>query len=277
MNWSVLLLLSYLTAISLACTSCKSQERRVIPPPSKGLVGGITPITEEDMNEIMFQDALTEVMKNLDEANECHSFRLVRVIEATKQVVAGMKYVVKLEVTPIYSNENDEECLKPCYLGLSGNKEATATILLQPWREPKHHITFNPNSDGSADFSKGGRLVSSCDLPEWTILSPEEIKSGRFQQAVQSSIESLNENADRCFRYEFKDVIEGRRHMSSSLNYEWTMKVNRIYDESMPNCVGACADECSGIEIYRASAFVSPPQSGTPKILNIEYKGPATL
>ncbi|KAL5970200.1 Cystatin [Taenia solium] len=274
MNWSVLLLLSHLTAISLAC---KQQERSVATPPSKGIVGGITPITKEDMNEIMFQDALTEVMKNLDEANECHSFRLVRVIEATKQVVAGMKYVVKLEVTPIYSNENDEECLKPCYLGLSGNKEATATIVLQPWREPKHHITFNPNSDGSADFSKSGRLFSSCDLPEWTILSPDEIKSGLFQQVVQSSIERLNENADRCFRYEFKDVIEGRRNITSSLNYEWTMKVNRIYDESMPSCIGACADECSGIEIYRASAFVSPPQSGTPKVLNIEYKGPATL
>lgn len=274
MNRFVLLLLSYLTAIALAC---KQQERSVAASPSKGLVGGITPITKEDMNEIMFQDALTEVMKSLDEANECHSFRLVRVIKATKQVVAGMKYFVKLEVTPIYSNENDEECLKPCYLGLDGNKEATATIVLQPWRDPKHYITFNPDSDASADFSRNGKLISRGTLPEWTILSPEEIKSGQFQAVVQSSIERLNENVSRCFRYEFMDVIEGKRIMTSTLFYKWTMKVNRLYDESLPNCIGVCADDCSSIEIYRVIAFVSPFQNGTPKILNIKHEGPAAL
>ncbi|VDM32898.1 unnamed protein product [Hydatigera taeniaeformis] len=241
------------------------------------MVGGITPLTKEDMNEVMFQEALTEVMKNLDEANECHSFRLVRVIEATKQVVAGMKYAVKLEVAPIYSNENDGECSKACYLGLSGNKKAVATVIVQPWRDPKHYITFNPNNDGSADFSKNGELISSCSLPEWTTLSSGEMQSEQFREVLQKSIEKLNETARRCFRYEFLDLIEGKRLMASSPKYEWTMRVKKIYDESMPSCKGTCADDCSGIEIYRASALASPLEGGTPEILNIGYQGPADL
>ncbi|KAL5112701.1 hypothetical protein TcWFU_008350 [Taenia crassiceps] len=272
MDRFVLLLLSCLTANTHAC---KQQERSVASPPPKGIVGGITPMTKEDMNEMMFQDAISEVMKNLDEANECHFFQFVRVVEATKQVVAGMKYVVKLEVTPIYFNENDRECLRPCYRDLRGNREVTATVVLKPWGDPKHYITFNPSSDGSADFSKSGKLIDTCDSSEWMILTLEEIKLWPFQGVVQAAIERLNVNASRCFRYELKDVIEGKRMMTSNLNYAWTMKVNRIYDESMPNCLGVCADDCSSIEIYSVSALVSPPRGGTPEILKIEHKGPA--
>ncbi|CDS40893.1 proteinase inhibitor I25 cystatin [Echinococcus multilocularis] len=274
MNRFVLLFLSFLVAVSIAC---RQQERSVAVSSPRGIVGGITPITKEDMNEMMFQDALTEVMKNLDEVNECHSFRLVEVIEATQQVVAGMKYVVKLEVTPIYSSDNDEECLKPCYLNLSGNKQAIAAVVYQPWRNPKHHITFKPNNEGSADFSKNGKLITSCELREGTILSSKEMTSKQFQEMVRSGIERLDRNASRCFRYELMDVIEGKRMMTSNLKYEWRMKVKRIYDESMPGCIGACADDCSGIEIYRASALASMFHGGAPEILSIEYQDPTAL
>ena len=224
-------------------------------------------MNQDDMNEEMFQEALTEVMKKLDEANKCYSFNLVRVIEATKQVVAGLKYVMRIEITPICTGEKDEECSRLCETGLDTNKETVVSVVSKPWGKTKHLVKFNPLNECGTDFNEKGELN-----PEWTKLSQEDKEASDFKNAVQNAITKLNRDYGNCFQYELLEVLSGKKRLADRTEYVWDMKVKVIYDESPPGCLGACADECSGTMVFTASASVSPLEGREPELSKISFK-----
>ncbi|VDD83145.1 unnamed protein product [Mesocestoides corti] len=86
--------------------------------------------------------------------------------------------------------------------------------------------------------------------------------------AVQQSIDKLNDEA-KCFYYVLDRIISGKQRKDTGVNYEWYMKVNRIYDEGKPTCLGECADDCSGVETYLVSAHVSSRDDEEPQILKL--------
>ncbi|KAM7539870.1 hypothetical protein Aperf_G00000035680 [Anoplocephala perfoliata] len=266
-RFAILLLFNLLTI----ATACKTRDSVVTSPPASKIIGGVTTITKVDMSEPMFHGALSEVLKQLDEVNKCHTFQLVRIIEATQQVVAGMMYRIKLELKPIYSDEIEEECSDTAYTSVSGNKIAEATVLVQPWKEPQHVVIFNPNSEFNKNFHRNGTLVIAPESNTWSIMSADELKAPLFQKSVQEAINKLNKDSHRCFQFELVEVLDGMKKLSSKLEYKWRMTVRKIYHYNLQECFGFCADDCSGVNIYLAKAFVSPPQSETPQIIDVRF------
>ncbi|VDD83110.1 unnamed protein product, partial [Mesocestoides corti] len=208
MKWLTVLLLTYLTAVSFGCKLAdrESDDQDLGRYSERRIVGGQSTMSREGMNDSMFQEALAEVLKKLDDANECHNFQLVYVKEAKQQVVAGMKYVMTLVVKPIYSGDSSENCRGPCFTDVDGNKEVTAEALVQVWKEPKHYISFKNPRDAYTDFNEDGEILINCsgdpDLltSQPSDMSPEELKTLQFQAAVQQSIDKLNDEA-KCFYY----------------------------------------------------------------------------
>ena len=230
------------------------------------------PVDETNMNDEVFQEALTEVMKKMEDANKCYSFNLVRVIEATKQIVAGIKFVMKLEVTPVYSGENDDECSSQCESGLVGNKEAVVSVVLHPWRETKYDIKFNPHSDYTTDFHDDGELNLNCKISDWIPLSREELQRGEFRKAVQSAIDKLNRDVGKCFKYKLLEVLSGKKKRTPRMEFAWDMKVEKNHQESGADCLGSCTVNCSEVLVYAATAIASSLEIRDPQLLQVELK-----
>ncbi|KAM7541040.1 hypothetical protein Aperf_G00000035733 [Anoplocephala perfoliata] len=122
------------------------------------MLGGVSQMSEEEFEEPIFQDAVKELMKKLDEANDCYTFELLKVIEGTKQLVSGMKYNVKLEVKPVFNGDGKSECSYSGYSNVGSAKEVEASIWSQPWRhENPHKVTFKADSV-SGDFVENGKM-----------------------------------------------------------------------------------------------------------------------
>ncbi len=279
MNRLCILLFAF-TAIAIAChRSGSDNEETEIPPRPEGnkvIVGGMTAVSDEDMNEPLFKEAVNAAINEVNAANPCHNFELVKVRDASQQVVAGMKYRMSLIVKPVFSGEESEECQRICATGPIGEKVVHAEVVSQAWKNQKHSVQFVGTPGMATDFSGTGEMFLECEptigplLGGWSNMSPENLKDKAFKDAVDHSIADLNEKADRCFRYELDRVVEGRQQVVAGMNYEWMMKVHRIYDESLPDCEGRCADECTGVDTYRAKAYVVPWQSPKPKELTVK-------
>lgn len=271
LDTSMLRLLSCFLTIAVAC---KTQGSSVTSPPSSKISGSVTSMNKDDMSEPMFQGALSEVLKQLDEVNKCHTFQLVRIIEASRQVVAGMMYRMKLELKLLFPDEREEGCSGTPYSSISGSKIAEASVLVQSWKEPEHVVFFNPNSEYNTDFNHDGTLVITPESNTWIIMSADELKSLVFQKAVQETISKLNRDSHKCFQFELVGVLNGMKMLSSKLEYKWRMKVRKIYNYRLQECLGFCADDCSGVGIYSAKVFVSPPQSGTLQVIDVRFREP---
>lgn len=261
---SIIVIIASFNEVSHACGTTPLPETT---PEPQNLVGGVSSMTKEDMRDPMFQDSLGAVLKQLDDANKCHSFELIRVISATKQIVAGVKYTMRIEVKPIYSEESDDDCTDEKYTSVSGNKICDVSVVTQVWQPTKYSIKFEQNRDFTAD----GSLRLPIEMNKWRTMSSSELQSPVFSKAVQDSILQLNAESHKCIRFELVDVLNGKQRLSSVLEYKWEMRVNKIYDYKIQECMGICADDCSGTGIYSGKAVVSPPNSGTPQVTDVRF------
>ncbi|KAM7539986.1 hypothetical protein Aperf_G00000035727 [Anoplocephala perfoliata] len=130
-------------------------------PPHLGMGGGVSEMSEKDFEEPGFQAAIKELMKKLDEANMCHTFELLKVVEGSMQVVSGMKYNVKLKVKAVFNGDGKSECSYSGYSNVGNAKEVEASIWSQPWLdENPHKVTFKADSV-SGDFNEHGKMSLS--------------------------------------------------------------------------------------------------------------------
>lgn len=166
MRFSTIFAISCVFTLAFACpstsddkdNSLESATITIKPLNQQVMLGGIIKMTEEDMNDPLFQTALAAAMKKLDDANDCHDFKREKVLEATKQVVSGVKYTIKLEVKPIFNGKGKEECYCSCYRNFDDVQKVEVSLWLQPWisEQPKS-ITFtsvgNLGADGKFSIS----------------------------------------------------------------------------------------------------------------------------
>lgn len=267
LRFALLLLLNCIIS-SYACNRKYSEAKITTPLPHGVLLGSVSSLTEEDMSDSAFQSALTEVLKHLEEVNKCHSFQLVKVIDATKQIVADVKYTMKLELKPSFSEESEEDCSDFTDSFVDKKKIAEVSVVSKALGDPKYIVTFHPTSH----FESDGTMKFTAELNTWSDMTPEEFKMPVFQKAIQEAIDKLNRDVDKCFHYEFVEMVDGEKMLSSKLNYKWRMKVAKNYEYQRQECMKLCADDCSGTDVYSARAFVSPPENGTPQLTEVKFE-----
>ncbi len=106
------------------------------------VVGGKRPA---DVNEEGVLAAATAAVKHIDTAsNSVYSTALLRVVSATKQVVAGLKYSLVLEAAPTTCTKRsiaeDDPSRGECSPDPSRATRYTVSVLSQPWRKPPYTV-----------------------------------------------------------------------------------------------------------------------------------------
>ncbi|VDL11738.1 unnamed protein product [Hymenolepis diminuta] len=160
MRFSIFFAISCIFTLAFACPPTFNDEDNSLesgaittkPSNQQTMPGGIIKVTEEDMNDPLFQTALAAAVKKLDDANDCHNFKFEKVLGATKQVVSGVKYIIRLEVKPIFNGIGKEECYCSCYRNFDDAQKVEVSLWLQPWisEQPKS-ITFTSEGNLGAD------------------------------------------------------------------------------------------------------------------------------
>ncbi|KAM3179116.1 hypothetical protein ACTXT7_001254 [Hymenolepis weldensis] len=160
MRFSTVFAISCIFTFAFACSptfenddnSLESASITTKPLNQPLMPGGNVKMTEEDMNDPLFQTALAAAMKKLDDANDCHNFKFEKVLGATKQVVSGIKYKIRLEVKPIFDGQGKEECYCSCHRNFDDAQKVEVSLWLQPWisEQPKS-ITFTSAGNLGAD------------------------------------------------------------------------------------------------------------------------------
>ncbi|VDM04748.1 unnamed protein product [Schistocephalus solidus] len=96
------------------------------------MVGGKSPLTQQDLKSEPFKEALAASLKALgDESGGCVSYALEKVLNGTKQVVAGILYEWSMTVkqTPLISST---KCVEWCDVSC----EETPTFSVSAWIKP---------------------------------------------------------------------------------------------------------------------------------------------
>ncbi|VDN97400.1 unnamed protein product [Rodentolepis nana] len=265
----VLLLFLSFVIITNACNPSDSKdEKEFAHLPNTTSKHGASSLTELDLSDSSFQSALTEVLKQLEEVNKCHTFQLIRVIDATKQILDGVRYTMNLELSAFLAEENEGDCSDVTYSFANGMKNVEVSVQAQDLEDPKYIFTFNSNSD----FESDGTMKLKTKLGTWNVMTPEEFNMPVFQNAVHEEIDKLNRAAGKCFRYEFVEMADGEKMLSSKLHYKVRVKVKKIYEYQRQECLGHCIDDCSGVDLYLARAFVNPPETETPQITDFRFE-----
>ncbi|KAM7540069.1 hypothetical protein Aperf_G00000035703 [Anoplocephala perfoliata] len=137
----------------------KSPTRK---PPRRGMiVGGVTKMSEEDFEDPAFQAAINELIEKLNEANTCYIFEPLEVVEASTQVVSGIKYNVKLKVKPIFNGSFKSECFYSSYSNVGSTKEVESSIWSQPWLEEDPYKVAFKDAGVFGDFNRNGKMFLS--------------------------------------------------------------------------------------------------------------------
>lgn len=111
------------------------------PPPSPSpphlserpkLLGGRSELTSEDHESLEFRNAVDKAIQELNRNSTCVQYELEKILEGTKQIVAGIKYQWGMRLKQHWNDACDMDCeSKECLR--SPIREVTVEAISQPW------------------------------------------------------------------------------------------------------------------------------------------------
>ncbi|KAJ1623958.1 hypothetical protein T492DRAFT_845123 [Pavlovales sp. CCMP2436] len=100
-------------------------------------VGGKTPAT---IDEAVLNAARWSVVAVNDARNSPTSLKIVRVVRATQQVVAGVRYVITIEVGDSDSANDGLQHAKGAYRLTGPTQLLEVDVVFAPWCEPRYTL-----------------------------------------------------------------------------------------------------------------------------------------
>ena len=209
-------------------------------------VGGAAGISLDD--EAMLAALEAGIFKLNEQSNTADlEFVVSRVLQVTRQVVAGLKYTIRVEVCETGSKPAPGQTLKDCSVGSTSIHELT--IWDKPWETERYQLL-------------GHSIVAEFDLPDEPPLSEPELEDGpqtidtmddAVVAALQAGMTLLNAESGSSFLYQPVRVVEATQVVADGLMYTLLVELG--------------ASDCSNTGM--AQSIVDCPVVGETKFLKV--------
>ena len=209
-------------------------------------VGGAAGISLDD--EAMLAALEAGIFKLNEQSNTADlEFVVNHVLQVTRQVVAGLKYTIRVEVCETGSKPAPGQTLKDCAVGSTSIHELT--IWDKPWETERYQLL-------------GHSIVAEFDLPDEPPLSEPELEDGpqtidtmddAVVAALQAGMTLLNAESGSSFLYQPVRVVEATQVVADGLMYTLLVELG--------------ASDCSNTGM--AQSIVDCPVVGETKFLKV--------
>jgi len=220
-------------------------------------VGGAAEVSLDD--EAMLAALEAGIFKLNEQSNtENLEFVVGRVLQVTRQVVAGLKYIIRVEMCETAAEPEPDwpagaqwagqhQTLKDCSVGSTSIHELT--IWDKPWETERYELL-------------GHSIVAEFDLPEEPPLTEPELEDGpqtidpmddAVVAALQAGMTLLNAESGYSFLYQPVRVVEATQVVADGLMYTLLVELG--------------ASECSNTGV--AQSIVDCPVVGETEFLKI--------
>jgi len=210
--------------------------------PELPALGASMPV-EVDAEEIIQAVEAAMMLMNIERANDSATsnfLQLVRIRDASQQVVAGMMYTVHVEVgtTACLASEVENESQAHCtVVGATSMHELV--IVDQPWQSERYELVSH--SSATETNVPPATTATESDGSQDRHLEVTDVK---MLSALQAGMALLNAESNTKFVYQSVRVVEATVENEEASGFMYTMLVEIGLSECLKTDEAQSVDEC---------------------------------